>query len=680
MLQDKFIPAEWSNSIFVDLLNCDIVTRPSQQWFLHSLYFFKKRNWLETEVVWWVNQRQTTWAVAGGSYANLHIYPYTQSGYFYKFDWSILTTLLSTAWYNWVYYSNKTTDITFWSGRYPDKYTRFTVASYDPITAEITINETLTSAQQLAMVSKYVYVKQSSTAQWWLRSISSIPAATKIRLTSWFWTSPSVWDTLFVYDSLVTHTLYPQLRQWWTTSYTFYVTWVSVVPLANDTYTNNTQTFTVVSTDISWGNWTIVTTWTWAPQLLWTLTRSAGAWDVTITFYDSDNWPDRLVAKDTNDNINYLYFPNDRRLVKRDNRLLWLHKNRQTILPHSPDDPEIILSTKIVPLWNIQAKNIDVFSWYLVVFFDDKIWILKKVITDQITQDYAYQYQDLLNFWLFSENSYIIYWWNFYVYANDNRLYAISISSTSWWDVLAKAEDQGTIMVNYFSTITSWDVRFTYISWVLRLIHDDGTATYVYKYVENYKVWIRDTYTQYWNLFTFQYNIEWTQYTCYSNSLYSITGIQDLWNDIDQKIRIYWPVQTFNDIFKLTAFKIRLWFDWITKLWWKLKCNVWWSAKYYIERDITDLDVVDLINQYIVWWGMMWGWMMWDYLMWWWFGIWNLADYFAEFIDVKFVIGKEWSRFDLIVENDEDSQLYFWWAVALYWPQNPEIMYVKNTI
>jgi len=679
MLQDKFIPAEWVNSIFVDILNCDIVTRPSQQGFLHSLYFFKKRNWLETKTVGWVNQWQTTWSIAWASYNNLNIYPYTQSGYFYKFDGDILTTLLSAGWYNWTDYSNKTTEVSFGSGRYPDKYTRFTVSSYDAINAEITINETLTPAQQIALVSKYVYVK-TWAAQRWFRAISSIPTSTKIKLTSWFATAPSSWDSLFVYDSLVTHTIYPQLREWWTTSYKFYVTWVTITPTAWATYTNSTYTFTVVSADISWWNGTIIATWTGAPWLSWTLTKSSWTWDATITFWDSDTGSDRLVAKDLSDNINYLYFPNDKRLVKRDNRLIWLHKNKQYILPHSPDDIEIVLSTKIVPLWTVQAMNIDVFSGYLIVFFADKIWILKKTIIDQVTQDYVYQYQDLLNFGLFSDNSYIIYGGNFYVYANDNRLYSISISSTSWWDVLAKAEDQWTIMVNYFSTITSWDVRFTYISWVLRLVHDDWVATYVYKYVENYKAWIRDTYTQYWNLFTFHYNIDWTQYTCYSNSLYSITWIQDIWSNIDEKIRIYWPVQTFNDIFKLTAFKIRFGFDGVNKLWWKLKCNVWWSVKYYIERDITDLDLIDLINQYIVWWGMMWWGMMWDYLMWWWFGIGNLADYFAEFIDVKFVIWKEGSWFDLIIENDENSEMYFGGAIALYTANNPETSYVKNTI
>jgi len=680
MLQDKFLPAEWLNTIFVDILNCDIITRPSQQWFLHPLYFLKKRNGLQTVTVGGTNQWLTTGNITGASYNSLNIYPYTASWYLYKFDGSTITTLTSATSYNGTDFTYKTIDVAFGSWRYPDKYTRFTVASYDAINAEITINETLSAWQQLAMVSKYVYVKASSTAQWWFRAIESIPSSTKIRLTSWFWTSPWAWDTLFIYDALVSQTLYPQLREWASGSYKFYVTWVSVTPTASATYTNNGYTFTVVSTDISWWNWTIIATWTWAPQLAGNLSKSAWTWDATIAFYDSDNWQDRLVWKDTNEVINYLYFPNDRKLVKWDNKLIWLHKNRQYIIPHNSEDIEIILSTKLVNLGTAQAMNIDVFSWYLIVFFADKIWILKKTITDPSTQDYAYVYQDLLNFWLFSENSYIIYGWNFYVYANDNRLYSISISSTSWGDILAKADDQWMIMVNYFSTISAWDVRFTYMSGTLRLIHDTGTETNVYKYIENYKAWIRDTYPQYWNLFLFHYNIDDTEFICHANSIYAMLWIKDIATNITEKIQIYGPVQSFNDIFMLTAFKIRLWFDGISPIWWKLKLNVGGSYKYYIEKDITTLNVIDLINQYIIWWGMMWWWLQWDYIIWGWEGIGQIEDYFAEFIDIKFVVWKEWSRFDLVIENSDDTQLFFGWAVALYTQNNPEVLYVKNTL
>lgn len=677
-LTDKFLPTEWLNTIFVDIVNCDIITRPSQEWFLHSLYYLRKRNGLFTQIEWEVWQWELDGEIGGAGYFNNVIYPYSKNGSIYNFDGSELTQEKTGLHYDGVDYSYRTLDIAaYGGGRYPDEYTYYTVSSYDNINAEITINETLTTTQQAEIVGKYVYVK-TGPAQWGSRAVESVPANNRIKLASWYSVDPTTGNLLYIYNKQITQTLFPQLRQWDTDGYTFTVTGVTTAPVAGDVYTNNSFEYTVVSVDISWGNWTIVTTGTGDPELAGTLTRDSWSGDASITFADSDIGIERLLSRDTEWNYNFLYFPNDRRIVKWDNRVFGLHKNRNTILPHNSQDPELVDTSLIVPLGSANAQNVDVFSGYLIVFFEDKIGLFKKV--DLWGWSFVYQYQDILSFWLFSENSYIIYWGNFYVFANDRRFYSISISSTSGGDILAVAEDQGQIMVNYFSQISGGDVRFTYSFGVLRLIHVTDEWTNVYKFTETYKSWLRDTYSQGWNLFQFLYNIDNVEYTCFDNSLYSLSWLLDVDENIDQRIRMVWPLQTFNDQFMIVKTKIRLWFGGENQLWGRLVMKIGWNEVTTVESDIAKLWIIDQINQAVWWAWTMGSGVMGDLLMWGEPWIWEIDEYISEYIDIFQNIGKSWTYFDYEIINDTEKQLFFGWAQIIYQTESPNVVYNKNVI
>ena len=69
-----------------------------------------------------------------------------------------------------------------------------------------------------------------------------------------------------------------------TATYTFTVSGVSVSPTNGAAYTNNGQTFYVVSTNIAAGSGTILCTGTGAPGASGTLTKSSGTGDSTISF------------------------------------------------------------------------------------------------------------------------------------------------------------------------------------------------------------------------------------------------------------------------------------------------------------------------------------------------------------------------------------------------------------
>jgi len=83
-----------------------------------------------------------------------------------------------------------------------------------------------------------------------------------------------------------------------------------------------------------------------------------------------------------------------------------LHTDLLNILPTDSTDLETILTTKIIPS-SSQIMNIDSYSGYFVIFYQDKIGILRKTITNTSTQDFVYTYQDIASVGLYSAQSYI---------------------------------------------------------------------------------------------------------------------------------------------------------------------------------------------------------------------------------------------------------------------------------
>jgi len=673
MISDKFIPSEWFNWLFTEIKNCDIVSRPTKTWFQHPLFWFITRPWLRTQIgAWGIYDWQADGDIKWWHYNDNKIYPYTDEWTLYEFDGSDLNSLSTLNYYDSTKF-NKTLQVSFaWGGRYPDAYTVFTVASYDAVNAEITINETLSAWQQTALVWKYVYMK-TGAAQWGLRRIDSIPAATNIKLASWFWASPTSWNVLWIYNKFISQSRFPQVRQWTWATYFFQInSTITIAPVAWDTYTNNSFTYTIISTDLSSGKWVIKCTGTWDPELAWTLTRTAWSWDASITFYDSDIWDERFLAYDNDWNIMYWYFPNAKKIIQWDNRLFQMHTDLNNILPTDSTDLEIILTTKIIPS-SSDIMNIDSYSWFFVIFYKDRIWILRKTITNASTQDFVYTYQDVVSVGLYSEESYIKRGGNLYFFGNDNILYSLDLSSNGS-EVIGKPTNQWQIMIEYFKQITWGEVLFRYSKWILRMIHRMTAATTVYKFFESYKWWIIDEYVIGNNLFAFMNNINTFDYIPKWEKIFRMDWFIDDETTFTESVKMEWPLQEFLDTEDLEKIKLRFGFDWLNRIAGKVKIEIWWTKIDRKEVDITDTERINEINSYVEWNGMIWGSIIGDVLLWWTPWFWELVDYYSPYQDVTVNVGKKWQRCRIEIFNDSQYQMIFGWLKV------NQVMYPSNAV
>ncbi len=604
MIQEKYLPTEWLNSNFVEIVNCEIEVRPSREWFLHPIFALRKRDGLfSKEWVWAINLWQGDWTFQGAIQQLWTIYPYTDNGTLYSFNGSDLTSLKTGLFYSAVDYDNVPVVVNYaWGGRYPNASTTFTVSAYNALTATITtVENTITSA----FTNKFCYIA-TGTGERQLRQILLATAPNQIQLVSAYGVAPVLNDTIEIYNERESQIFYPQLRKW------------------------------SVGTDV-----------------------------------------DYLYSRDASGNDLYWYFPNSRKIVIWDNRLMQLHKNRVNILPSDSQDYEQILLTKIVSLGNDAALNIDVYSGYLIIFFENKIGLLRKVITDQVTQDFVYYYQDLLDTWLFSEDAYIVQGNNLYIFGNDRRLYSVDIEVWGTGEVVATAVDQGQLLVNYFSKITDGLVNFEYDGGTLYMVHKTSTPsplTTIYKYSDNYKCWLIDKYNFNTNFFDRLYNIDGVKFSYTANTMVQFWWLQDLWTNISQSIKLYWPIQAMMSLLTLLQIKIRLWFDG-QAIGGNLKIRIAWYRYFYKEVDLATLDIIDLINQYALWNNTMGSLMMWDFQMGWeyWFG--EITDYFSQYLDIGYRIGKKWSHFEFEILNDTDKQLYFCGCETQYNPDNPFVIY-----
>lgn len=404
---------------------------------------------------------------------------------------------------------------------------------------------------------------------------------------------------------------------------------------------------------------------------------SSQLWFPQLRKWTSDTDLKSFLSYDLQGNIRYMYFPEKRRIISWDNRIVQLTKDRQALIVSSSIDYEIPITVSVT-FGNSQALSMAVYWWYLIVFFANKIWLVKKDIIDSSTWEFAYLYQDLLDVWLYSENSYIVQWWNLYIFANDKRLYSVDLSTISLGEIIAKLNDQWEVLLNYFNRFVWWDVRIFYNGWTLYLVYR-GTnwLSKVFKYMEVFKSWIPDEYEYSWNFFNFLYSIWQSKYTLSWNRIYKIFWTKDWDKKITQRIKIYWPVQWIFDLFTLIMVKLRLWFDWAW-IWWTVRITIWWYKKFSKTWDIASIDAIKEINAVLKADGSMGSDQYSNAIYWWiWGGFWGLQGIYSEMIDCSFKVWKKWSYFTIEIVNDTDYQLMVWWVIPYYNTDNPLFTYNK---
>lgn len=587
--QDKYFIEEWFNSVFRELINVEIESRPSKVWFRHMRFSARKRDGLYTpsDASWDVDD-----TIAWGAYDNGTIYIYDESWDVYTFDWTTLTKLTTAGQdFDNTDYLRDTLKLAYLGGgRYPNAATEYTVASYNAGTATITTNETTLTSD---FIWKYVYI--SDWAASWLRQqrqITNIVSNNQMVLLSWFDTAPTASDTLQVFNEFKSQIRYPQLRQTADTDY--------------------------------------------------------------------------LYARDTAGNDMYWYFPNSKKIISYSNRLVQLHKNNSYILVSDVLSYEVVDLTKSFPL-GAEALNITSYSGYVFIFFENKIWLLTKNITDTADPDnsFIFTYEDKLWYGLFSEQSFFNDWVNLYVFGNDRRLYAIDVSIASSGDVKVNSTPQALELSWYFDLISSGEVFFNYVANKLRMVHVDSWLTTVYVYNQDINWWYLHSYTSYDSNFMYFFEKIWVDiFTCFNSTIYRLWWLTDNGTNIEQKISFEWPVNLLSEYVTLSGIKLRFWFDW-EKMGGKVKVTIWGNKIDVVESDISRLKVIDDINAYVDW-GTFGSMLVWDYMYGgapWEEEAWSVYN---EYIDCRMWVNRHWTHYLVEVINDTAYQLYFSFAVPDY--------------
>lgn len=385
----------------------------------------------------------------------------------------------------------------------------------------------------------------------------------------------------------------------------------------------------------------------------------------------------RVFTYTRNWDVAWRFMPKKRNLVFRDNRIFQLTDDYQSLIASSNIDYEIPI-LNYVSFGNSKATNIAAYGGYLIVFFRNKIGLVKKDIVNQETGEFAYSYQDLLDVWVYSKESFLIQGGNLYVFADDKRLYSVDLTTVSLGEIIGKLNDEWATLINFFDKFDWWTVKMHFQSWILYLVYRDKKGySQVFKYYDAFKSWIQDRYEYSWNFFNFLYTLKQSKYVPCWNKVYRMAGVNDDWKPINQKIKLYWPVQWIYDLFTLIMCKIRLGLSqkWIGG---KVILTVGWYKPFKKTRDISELDIIKEINEIV---DKDWtiGSGLFGNSM---FGgddgsFWKLGEMFSEIIDISVKIGKKGSYFTIELENQTDRQLIVWGIVPYYNTDNPLTTYNK---
>lgn len=522
--------------------------------------------------------------------------------------------------------------------------------------------------------------------------------------------NPYAWGASFYSDLLWTWTQNGTTDLYFTADMTWHVTynsnfqeqpiivsylWGGRYPTSSTTATvstyNNTTWEIVVSAPLPWAVWDFigkyvyVSAWTAAwlrqYQLISDQTSSTDikvasifpvdiqTWD-TLIFYNSLEQQifhtqlrnpadqDYLYARTQSWQNNYWYFPTSKQMVYWDNRIVSVKLDGKGLFFSDTQNLEVP-TLLTVPFWNQTVYSIAPYGSYLMAYFDNKIGVIRK-ITLTTTGATAYLYQDLVSTGIFSKNAYLIEWSNMYVLTRDRMLYSVEINTLTINELSANLVNQWTILQNFFNKFNEdGDVSFNEIGGVLRLIYKYNGKTEVYKYLETYEVWVRDTYSYGWNFMNWIYNLNGLLISAKDDKFVIFKGIQDLWTNIIQRIKIYWPVEGLMTTFTLLKVKLRIWFDWLNQIWGRIYASI--GGYHLINRvyDLWDIEPIQEINQVMASQWLIWEPMIGQYEIGGeYYSFEQLKKIYPEIFDVGFNVGKKGDFFTLEVINDENKQLY----------------------
>lgn len=401
-------------------------------------------------------------------------------------------------------------------------------------------------------------------------------------------------------------------------------------------------------------------------------------WDTAIFFnrFAEQFWfpqirresnPDELLSIDNEWNIFFWDFPDARRFVEFDNRMFKLPREAQWLVPSLSTNYQIFDIDNVVNFYDTwEIVNIDSVWWALMVFFKHKIWAVTKVVLDEERWEFLYDYDDVFKFGLYSPESYNFGKWWLRAFGDDHKLYTLSFDLESWWVVNPSATDQWEILQDFFDDFDGWEVYIYMVEDNLRVVYKWDGFTNIYKYYSQWKWWIKDSYKIWWTYWKDFVKVWPNVYSQYENKLVKRWGIDDLWENIKQRLVMYWPKEWQFRLLQLLWVKIKTWFDYHNKVDWDLKVISWAGIEAEIDLDIGNTRVIKDLNASL----QDTEWTFWETLIWkaefgWW--VWSkITGNIAEVFYISAWLNLAGDYYKVVLENNSDKQFYFGWLVVVY--------------
>jgi hypothetical protein len=339
------------------------------------------------------------------------------------------------------------------------------------------------------------------------------------------------------------------------------------------------------------------------------------------------------------------------------------------------------MPTTVVDFGNDQIVSIFPYGWYLIVWFQNNIVLIKKKITNETSWAFIYKDQWLAQEWLFSRWSFLSKGGALKIITWDLNTYDVDLSLVSLDDVIWDLKPFWLELINYIRDISWWTIDMKYLNSELLIIHKKDWKVRIFKYNELYTWRIVDEYTAWSNFMNFIYSINWEEYYPVWNSMKRKWWITDSWTAIRQYIMMEGPVDRYMNLVCFTNIKMCIAYDqyWI---WWSVTISWGWNSLLKKKYNLNKLSAIQQINNLLFPEWSIWSSTFWEDLVWW------PADQWIDAVRKKFpdlihFSMNPWMFVDtykIEIENIEERQLYFasiWW---IYEEANAKTVKNNNVI
>lgn len=390
---------------------------------------------------------------------------------------------------------------------------------------------------------------------------------------------------------------------------------------------------------------------------------------------------DSLVSIDREGFVNYFYYPNFKRLILWDNRIVALWQNEDGVVYSDQESLErfTLLSTTF---WNDTAVNYAVYQSYLLVFFESTMGIIRRIdftnpITGEISPIYKFN-PTAATIWLYSERSFNYFISDFLLYGSDRIPYSVGITSSTLDEIKVDLEPFGREISNYTKKFDGGQVYLYNYHTNIMLVYKKDWITQNFVYKENTKNRYPHKYNIGWTFMDFVYDMGGIPYCWFNNTFVSLSWDTDLWDDIIQYLAISWPKTAQSDLTTLTSIKVKLWVENWKKLWLKMRLSLWWPNETIETYSSDNIQYIQDYNANILEESSLWSSQYGEDIIWSEENIYERKkiDNFFLYITPK----KHIMNLLLELKNKDWSRLYIWWIYNYFSSMSANVIAPKLTM